>query len=320
MVDLGAGATPDQMAWVVQACSGALSDGRCVPEGSGEDASSPEAVAIVRVKDTKGRSIRIEVGRRREARASWSVREIDFDADDPPWERWRSVGLALATLVGEIEQARIEAEAEAQSSETSTELALPIPSPLAIVPEADDASQEPEAPGAITEPLARPHAFLGLGALAGQGTEAHPLRWGGNLRLGWVFDSSLQVSLSGDYSRLTTEPELELDWLRLAAKVGYRYFVTDRWSFGGALGLGARGLGIEARDGEGTQSRREWSMLGVVSADTWYQLASFGGLWLDLELSSIGRRTRFIARDGSVGSEQLPLGDVAASFGVWFTP
>ncbi len=301
VVDLGTDATPDRMEWVIEACSGALSNGRCVPEGH-ENESSPEAVAIVRVRDTEGRAVRIEIGRRREERAAWSVRELQFESGDPAAECWRSVGLALATLVGEIEQARHDAEGE--SAPALTDPATP---------------GEDLADGGVDEPFPRPQAFVGFGALAGQGSRASLLRWGGSARLAWVFDSKLQLSMSGDYSAVAAEPGLELDWLRFTTGAGYRYFASDRWSLGVSLRLGVRGLGVEAQDEAGRRGDRDWSVLGLSSADVWWQVTSFGGLWLEMELSSIGRRTRLIARDGSVESE-LPLGDATGSFGVWFAP
>jgi hypothetical protein len=97
-------------------------------------------------------------------------------------------------------------------------------------------------------PLERPRAFLGAGALAALGSESTPVRWGAGGRFGWLFDSGIELSLRVDYSRVTVDAALELDWLRFAPGVGYRYFASDRWSFGLALRAGVRGLGVRARD------------------------------------------------------------------------
>ncbi len=296
VVDMGTDATADQLAWVVDACSGALSHGRCVPEVAAV-ASVPEAVAIVRVKDVTGRSVRIEVGRRREERAAWSVRELDFGSGDPPAECWRTVGLALATLVGEIEAAERAAGDPAA------------------------AEAEPDLPS-VTAPdvlVVRPRAFIGLGILLAQSGTNQPLRWGGDARLAWIFGSGVQLSLAGDYSAMSATPGLNLDWFRLTARAGYRHFVSPSWSLGLAAGLGVRGLGVEASDAEGTRAHREWSALALGGADATWQLTNWGGLWFELALSSIGRRTRLIARDGSVESE-LPAGELTASLGLWLAP
>jgi hypothetical protein len=54
----------------------------------------------------------------------------------------------------------------------------------------------------------------------------------------------------------------------------------------------------------------------VASADAWWQVASFGGLWLEVELGSIGRTTRYFGREGDVEAE-VPVGDAAGFLGVW---
>jgi len=318
VVDMGADATPDRAAWVLEACSGALTNGRCVADAPG-DQESPAAVAIVRVKDAYGKLVRIEVGRRRDERAAWSVREIEFGAADPPAECWRSVGLALATLVGEIEELDPIEEAPEPAPEKA-EAEIPEPnrasvSAVGITPA--DAGVELEA-SAPYVPLERPRAFLGVGALAGQGSESAPVRWGAGGRFDWILDSGLVLSLKGDYSRVTVNPALDLDWLRILSGVGYRHFASDRWSFGLTFRAGVRGLGARAEDEGGSHSVRTWSPLIAGSADAWWQVASFGGLWLELELGSIGRTTRYLGREREVEAE-VQVGDVGAFFGVWLS-
>ncbi len=85
---------------LVAACSSGLRRGSCVVEEppSGERAT---AVAIVVWLDPDHLRARIDVGRRAEERAGWQVRELSFHEQDAPLERWRSVGLAIAGIVGE---------------------------------------------------------------------------------------------------------------------------------------------------------------------------------------------------------------------------
>jgi hypothetical protein len=85
---------------LVSACSAGLRRGTCVvaePE-TGERAA---AVAIVAWLDPEHLRARIDVGRRADERAGWLVRELTFHEQDSPLERWRSVGLAIAGVVGE---------------------------------------------------------------------------------------------------------------------------------------------------------------------------------------------------------------------------
>jgi hypothetical protein len=319
VVDMGADAAPDQTAWVLEACSRAITNGRCVADAPG-DQESPAAVAIVRVKDVDGRLVRIEVGRRRDERAAWSVREIEFAAADPPSECWRSVGLALATLVGEIEELdRIEETDEPAQAEVEAEMPKPngaSASAVSITPVDARVATEDPAPDV---PFERPRAFLGAGALAALGSESTPVRWGAGGRFDWIFGSGLGLSFRGDYSRVAVSPVLDLDWLRIASGVGYRYFASDSWSFGLAFRAGVRGLGVRAEDDEGgSRSLRTWSPLVAGSADAWWQVASFGGLWLELELGSIGRATRYFGREGGVEAE-IPFGEAAGFFGLWLS-
>jgi hypothetical protein len=104
VIDLGSQVAPNEAAWVLEACNAAIVSGTCELDTS---ASEPgRALAIVRWESEARRSVRIEVGLRAAERADWSVREMEFSGRDPARERWRSIGLVLATLVGEVEAAR----------------------------------------------------------------------------------------------------------------------------------------------------------------------------------------------------------------------
>lgn len=105
VVDLGSQVRPAEAAWVLSACNAAIIRGSCELEATPD--APARAVAIVRLRGRRT-CVRIEVGLRDTERAAWSVREIEFSAKAPPRERWRTVGLALATLVGEVEAARAE--------------------------------------------------------------------------------------------------------------------------------------------------------------------------------------------------------------------
>jgi len=101
LVELPAAAAADSNApALIAACSAGLRRGTCVTEepASGERAA---AVAIVAWLDSDHLRARIDVGRRAEQRAGWQVRELTFREQDAPLERWRSVGLAIAGVVGE---------------------------------------------------------------------------------------------------------------------------------------------------------------------------------------------------------------------------
>jgi hypothetical protein len=85
---------------LISACSAGLRRGACVV-GEAETGERAAAVAIVAWLDPEHLHARIDVGRRADERTGWLARELIFHEQDSPLERWRSVGLAIAGVVGE---------------------------------------------------------------------------------------------------------------------------------------------------------------------------------------------------------------------------
>ena len=85
---------------LIAACTSGLHSGKCVTEEAPDDARAT-AVAIVVWLDSGHLHARIDLGRRDEQRAGWQIRELTFHEQDAQPERWRSVGLAIAGIVGE---------------------------------------------------------------------------------------------------------------------------------------------------------------------------------------------------------------------------
>src|SRR5579859_2623261 len=94
---------------LVNACTEGLREmGPCSLEDS--TSSSAHAVVIVSWEGQGHTAAKIEVGVRHGGRgADWIARHVTFNATDAEPERWRSVGLIIATLV---EQAGNEKKAE----------------------------------------------------------------------------------------------------------------------------------------------------------------------------------------------------------------
>jgi hypothetical protein len=85
---------------LVNACSEGLRDrGPCALEDS--TSQSAYAVVIVSWDGPAHTAAKIEVGVRKGQHADWLARRVAFNATDAEIERWRSVGLIVATLVGE---------------------------------------------------------------------------------------------------------------------------------------------------------------------------------------------------------------------------
>ena len=85
---------------LLEACNLAMHPAQCVV---GRDAGAMvegTAIAILRWSQNHT-DARIEVGLRIDGTAAWRKRDVFFSPADPEEERWRTVGYAVATLVGE---------------------------------------------------------------------------------------------------------------------------------------------------------------------------------------------------------------------------
>lgn len=276
VVDLGPDVGRPQLEIVLEACNEAIARGVCVPEGSAGD-EAPRARALARAADRTVRVVRIEVRLAGGDGASF-VRELRFARRDPVSERWRTVGLAIATLVGEGEQRVFQEDGEASAPapaepapsasqpETAAPLPEPAPSASAAAPSASqpepeleaEETEEPPPPPERSErrparepevvfepqepepPLDWSHRplFLGLGAVVGSGFDAGTWRSGGRLRGGWHFESGLTLLASAGYA-LGSAEEPSIAWLTFDAGVGYRFALSERLNVGASLFAGA---------------------------------------------------------------------------------
>jgi hypothetical protein len=160
VIDLSDQASPQTIEWVTAACSQAIATGACVAEGT-ELSEPPLAVAIVRLLAKRNR-IHLEVGRRDDSQTTWRTRDLQFRARDPEAERWRTVGLTIATLVGEIVSPSEVAELESTPSLDSAAPSTGSPRTAAPAAPAPDAAQrdtrESAPPPASNPPEAKPVA------------------------------------------------------------------------------------------------------------------------------------------------------------------
>jgi hypothetical protein len=87
---------------MVAACSQALSAGSCVLASSLQESQQPQAVALVLWHGDDFLQCTVRVGR---GGGKWVVRSLTFADKDSIEERWTTVGLTVATLVGEASEA-----------------------------------------------------------------------------------------------------------------------------------------------------------------------------------------------------------------------
>jgi hypothetical protein len=354
VIDLGTQTAPAEAASMLEACNAAVVTGTCELD---TPASEPgRALAIVRWLGSERQSVRIEVGLREADRAAWSVRELVFSPRDPARERWRSVGLVLATLVGEVEAAQTPREKETGAPEPANPTPAPSP-PGAGASSTSRANETPatepaqrsaappsgakSAPAASTAraqpsaedstpvparaatrpalPVIRPSAFIAAGVLAGPGADFDPLRVGGGLRGGWISAAGWVLSASADYSHSDLQQQaLEADWFRIAAGAGYRQWWSERWSWEVGLEFGARAFRVVPNAAVSIQST-SWSPQGALHAEIWWQALAQAGAWAGVTASSIGRETRLLGPDDEP-DVVLPLAEIHVMLGIWWAP
>ncbi|HKO90182.1 MAG TPA: hypothetical protein VJU61_03455 [Polyangiaceae bacterium] len=322
VVDLGSQLGPSETTWVLDACNAAIVKGTCELDTTTTEA--PRAVAIVRLRGSEGRGVHIEVGLREADRASWSVRELEFSPQDPSRERWRTVGLVLATLVGEIEAEEEERQIQEESA--------PAAAPAASAP-GDDSGRENASPivssaptvdsqqraNVSRTPVRRPGVFIGAGILGGPGAALEPLRWGAGARAGWISRSGWVLSAAADYSQVSFDAgEIEVGWWRLTAGPGYRTWLSERWSLELGLELGARHLRV-APSAAGSLQSSVWNPVGAAHVEVWWQALASAGAWTGVTMSSIGRETRLVDRGGEI-DVVVPAAEFHALLGLWWAP
>ncbi|HWZ89946.1 MAG TPA: hypothetical protein VNW92_13885 [Polyangiaceae bacterium] len=156
---------------LIAACSSGLRRGTCVVE-EGANGERAAAVAIVVWLDPEHLRARIDVGRRAEQRGGWQVRELTFHEQDAPVERWRSVGLAIAGVVGEA---------------TLLEPAKPAPAQV-IAPE------PVREPRPVTAPVRR--FRVALGPTLETGVSADKPSLGAWLDAGWRYSRAWPLELT----------------------------------------------------------------------------------------------------------------------------
>jgi hypothetical protein len=344
IVDLGPDVGVREAQIVLDACNDAISNGVCLPEGGAGDAA-PRAVAVARAADRRVLVVRIEVRLRADDPGSSIVRELEFARRDPLRERWRSVGLAIATLVGEGEQREREEQAASEPepveplppAEPAPEPRVDVPEPpptrppapaTRLAPAPAPESRKARGPSAASEasrgseaevdrqteasdsgrgaPFEHRPVFIGLGVLAGPGFGAGAWRAGGNLRAGWHGVSGWQLATSLGFAWRTSEESFTASWASLDAGVGYRLSVSDAVDLGALFFGGVQRARFEVlAAGVSRSDARLNPRFGLGADARWRPSQSFGA-WAAADASSSGRQSRlFLAPD------RAPISDAA---------
>jgi hypothetical protein len=191
---------------LVRTCSESVAEGRCVLASDREEPDS-SAVAIVTWADADRRVVEISVGVRGAPR--WLSRRVEFKDADAMKERWRSVGLVIAALVGESHRAATEAAQPGAQSVTMepppAASSQPTPPPSSSSSSSTSTTTPPPAETPPAAPLTREIAWLDAGVALDPGVGGW-LEWGAWVR-GAVrpWSSPLFFLVSGRYAGTPTD-------------------------------------------------------------------------------------------------------------------
>jgi hypothetical protein len=192
---------------MVAACSGAIAEGSCAMAATLPESTRPDAVALVLWQGEQYLQVTVRVGR---GNGQWLQRALTFSERDSISERFTTVGLTVATLVGET------------MPQPEPEPARPALVPPSVVP------AKPSAAAAVrpASPPAQPreHLFRGqLAALFGPSWDGASWQKGGWVSVGFQLPHTPLVAHAfGSYS-LSSGPvyrEVGLSTNALAGGVG----------------------------------------------------------------------------------------------------
>lgn len=158
----------------VNACSAALSIGRCELSSSLPESAQPQAVALVLWQGGGYLQVTIRVSR---GGAQWTARALSFSDKDSIAERWTTVGLTVATLVGEASADDVEPQPEPDAPRVPER---PLQSPVGF--------KKPDggaAPTRVVSPAQHEARWRAtLGGLAGHGWQGGRPQFGGFFSIG----------------------------------------------------------------------------------------------------------------------------------------
>jgi hypothetical protein len=209
---------------MVVACTEALANGRCAMASTLPESTQPEAVALVLWQGEDYLQVTVRVGH---GGRQWVARALTFSERDSISERWTTVGLTVATLVGESRVLDADAAPTGEPAR-QTNQSSPTVVATAVTPSKPETGSLLPPPNGDGERAAS--WLASLGALTGAGWDR-----GGFQRGGWLTATfraprlSFQVHASGSYAvsngPTVQREELATRWMTAAIGAG----VFGRW-------------------------------------------------------------------------------------------
>jgi hypothetical protein len=283
------------VATMVDACTHAIFVGRCVLvwETSDADQEQAPAVAIVSWGDGAHRTARVEVGLRPAERSRWLVRAIDFRPEDAPQERWRAVGLVIATLVGDA----LHAEPAPPAPPPAPPLPPPAPPPVPTPP-----------PATSPSPIEHDRAWLDAEALLGPGLDGGEARRGGALRVAWApLRAPVFATLAASYAGAPRDAHgVAVSWTTLAAGVGpIASLLRDAVRVDARLEVVAQRLdaAVVAPGSGATDDGSRWLPGARIGAEVAWMPVRIVGVVAGAEGTLLGGSTAVTSQGASVGHD-----------------
>jgi hypothetical protein len=249
-------AAPETSA-LIEACSGGLGGGRCELTQA-RNTESVSAIAIVSWRDHERLSALVEVGRARQPSESWRSEELRFKPKDQQVERFRTLGLAIATLFREASlqlassaTSAPEAVASPKKSPASVPRSTPTSRPQTTKPAHTDESpsdghesesSDSQEPVGAWSAHRSAKAWISAGPFASYNPELHAWRGGGQLELAvGAARFSGFLSAVGSYAVGPDLAGVTLSWSTLGLGPGLRLRLARNVELRGV----ARGLLVD---------------------------------------------------------------------------
>ncbi len=234
---------PRELAALLESCSRALPSGGCRAARE-VDAAEQKATASVLWLDEWHAHIEVRL----ERHASETLtRDLTFSPDDARLERFRSVGLAIATIVDQSQperdlppETRPTATLEPAPNEPAKALPSALPAPAAPAPAAQppDAASSARRPGATPASAQAPLDAVEAGTKLGTGLASGSARVGLYVRAAHDVNAlPIFVGASVAYAVLASGTDPSVTWSDLTLGGGAR---LETGQFRCELGLGAR--------------------------------------------------------------------------------
>lgn len=216
---------------LLEACTSGLGGGRCeLTERSNADPTS--AIAIVSWRDQEHLNALVEVARVQQPSEGWRSEELRFKPQDRPIERFRTLGLAIATLFRAAARPADKSPAERAPAQTKqqTASANATKKPAPSTPKPGTEAPEPELARPDASTTAQRHnakLWISAGGLAAYDPTLGDWHYGGLLKLALgarAFPGF--VSGLGSYATGPRLDEVSLDRATLGLGPGLRFTLS----------------------------------------------------------------------------------------------